>query len=319
LAGTAAYQVQDYASALQYWEKLITLFPEGTDGHTQMLRNIAEIKQLMGQELDPEMIAKLQGAQESAAAGNADAANASVSGRVSLDPALANSVSPGDTVFIFARAANGPRMPLAILKKQVSDLPLDFVMDDSHAMNPQMKLSRFSDVVVSARISKSGNAMPQPGDLQGASTVVKVGAQGLNIVINQSVGGSGAAPTTTAVSNPSASAVSVAGTISLDPTLTGRVSPDDTVYVFARAAEGPRMPLAIIRKQVKDLPLTFSLDDSMAMNPNMKLSNFSEVVVGARISKTGNAMPQSGDLKGSSSVIKLGSRDLKIIIDSAVP
>ncbi|MGD8591646.1 MAG: c-type cytochrome biogenesis protein CcmI [Gammaproteobacteria bacterium] len=323
LAGTAAYQAQDYASALQYWEKLITLFPEGTDGHTQMLRNIAEVKQLLGQELDPEMVAKLQGQQQaqqqSAAAGGGDAANANVSGRVSLDPALAGSVSPGDTVFIFARAANGPRMPLAILKKQVSDLPLDFVMDDSDAMNPQMKLSRFSDVIVSARISKSGNAMPQPGDLQGASAVVKVGVQGLNIVINQSVGGSGAAPTTTAVSNPSASAVSVAGTISLDPTLTGRVSPDDTVYVFARAAEGPRMPLAIIRKQVKDLPLTFSLDDSMAMNPNMKLSNFSEVVVGARISKTGNAMPQSGDLKGSSSVIKLGSRDLKIIIDSAVP
>jgi cytochrome c-type biogenesis protein CcmH len=323
LAGTAAYQAQDYASALQYWEKLITLFPEGTDGHTQMLRNIAEVKQLLGQELDPEMVAKLQGQQQaqqqSAAAGSGDAANANVSGRVSLDPALADSVSPGDTVFIFARAANGPRMPLAILKKQVSDLPLDFVMDDSDAMNPQMKLSRFSDVIVSARISKSGNAMPQPGDLQGASAVVKVGVQGLNIVINQSVGGSGAAPTTTAVSNPSASAVSVAGTISLDPTLTGRVSPDDTVYVFARAAEGPRMPLAIIRKQVKDLPLTFSLDDSMAMNPNMKLSNFSEVVVGARISKTGNAMPQSGDLKGSSSVIKLGSRDLKIIIDSAVP
>jgi hypothetical protein len=288
-----------------------------------MLRNIAEVKQLLGQELDPEMVAKLQGQQQaqqqSAAAGSGDAANANVSGRVSLDPALAGSVSPGDTVFIFARAANGPRMPLAILKKQVSDLPLDFVMDDSDAMNPQMKLSRFSDVIVSARISKSGNAMPQPGDLQGASAVVKVGVQGLNIVINQSVGGSGAAPTTTAVSNPSASAVSVAGTISLDPTLTGRVSPDDTVYVFARAAEGPRMPLAIIRKQVKDLPLTFSLDDSMAMNPNMKLSNFSEVVVGARISKTGNAMPQSGDLKGSSSVIKLGSRDLKIIIDSAVP
>jgi cytochrome c-type biogenesis protein CcmH len=153
--------------------------------------------------------------------------------------------------------------------------------------------------------------------------VVKVGAQGLNIVINQSVGGADAAPAATLaatqVSNPSASAAGVAGTISLDPALTGRVSPDDTVYVFARAAEGPRMPLAIIRKQVKDLPLTFSLDDSMAMNPNMKLSNFSEVVVGARISKTGNAMPQSGDLKGSSSVIKLGSRDLKIIIDSAVP
>ncbi len=320
LAGTAAYQVQDYASALQYWEKLITLFPEGTDGHTQMLRNIAEVKQLMGQELDPEMIAKLQGQQQQSAATDGNA-NASVSGRVSLDPALAGSVSPGDTLFVFARAANGPRMPLAILKKQVSDLPLDFEMDDSHAMNPQMKLSNFSDIVVSARISKSGNAMPQPGDLEGASAVVKVGAQGLNILISNAVGGGGGATqtvaTATSVSNPSTAAVS--GTISLDPSLTGRVSPDDTVYVFARAAEGPRMPLAIIKKQVKDLPLAFSLNDSMAMNPNMKLSNYSEVIVGARISKTGNAMPQSGDLKGSSSVIKLGSRDLKIIIDSAVP
>ncbi|WP_455210084.1 c-type cytochrome biogenesis protein CcmI [Kaarinaea lacus] len=322
LAGTAAYQAQDYASALQYWEKLITLFPEGTDGHNQMLRNIAEIKQLMGQELEPEMIAKLQGQQQGANTQGSGSANASISGRVSLDPAFAGSVAPGDTVFIFARAANGPRMPLAILKKQVSDLPLDFVMDDSHAMNPQMKLSGFSDVVVSARISKTGNAMPQAGDLEGVSAVVKVGTQGLNIVINNTVGGGGTTTTTAAatpVSNPKTTAVGVGGTITLDPSLSNRVAPDDTVYVFARAAEGPRMPLAIIKKQVKDLPLAFSLDDSMAMNPNMKLSNYSEVIVGARISKTGNAMPQSGDLKGSSSVIKLGSRDLKIIIDSAVP
>ena len=326
LAGTAAYQTQDYAAALQYWEKLITLFPEGTDGHNQMLRNIAEIKQLMGQELDPEMIAKLQaqqqGEQQSTAPSGGNG-NSSVSGRVSLDPALAASVSPGDTLFIFARAANGPRMPLAILKKQVSDLPLDFVMDDSHAMNPQMKLSGFSDVVVSARISKTGNAMPQTGDLEGTSAVVKVGAQGLNILINNTIGGGSAtqtaAATATQVSNSNTSAAVVGGVISLDPALTGRVSPDDTVYVFARAAQGPRMPLAIIKKQVKDLPLAFSLDDSMAMNPSMKLSNHSEVIVGARISKTGNATPQSGDLKGSSSVIKLGSRDLKIIIDSAVP
>jgi cytochrome c-type biogenesis protein CcmH len=318
LAGTAAYQVQDYPSALQYWEKLITLFPEGTDGYNQMLRNIAEIKQLMGEELDPAMIAKLQGQQQSAAEGSSSTANASVSGRISLDAALAGSVSPGDTLFIFARAANGPRMPLAIVKKQVSDLPMDFVLNDSHAMNPQMKLSGYSDVVVSARISKTGNAMPQPGDLEGVSAVVKVGAQGLNIVINQSVGAAPAA-TPTPVSNQSAPAAKVGGTISLDPSLSARVSPDDTVYVFARAAEGPRMPLAIVKKQVKDLPLTFSLDDSMAMNPNMKLSNYSEVIVGARISKSGNATPQSGDLKGSSSVIKLGNRDLKIIIDSAVP
>lgn len=325
LAGTAAYQVQDYPAALQYWEKLITLFPEGTDTHTQMLRNIAEVKQLMGQELDPQMIAQLQAAQSGNTVPNAEAnagsnANASVSGKVSLDPGLAGSVSATDTVFIFARAANGPRMPLAIIRKQVSDLPFNFVMDDSQAMNPQMKLSGFSDVVVGARISKSGNAMPQPGDLQGATNVVKVGTQGLNIVINQTVGGGNrsAATASKPVSSQNTAAI-VGGVISLDPALSGRVSPDDTLYVFARAAQGPRMPLAIIRKQVKDLPLTFALDDSMAMNPAMKLSKFSEVIVGARISKSGNAMPQSGDLKGSSSVIKLGSRELKIIIDSAVP
>lgn len=326
LAGTAAYQLQDYPAALQYWEKLMTLFPEGSDTHTQMLRNIAEVKQLMGQELDPEMVAKLQAQQQAQAdgtqSGGSSAANASISGKVSLDPALADSVSPGDTVFIFARAANGPRMPLAILKKQVSDLPIDFVMDDSNAMNPQMTISRFGNVIVSARISKSGNAMPQAGDLQGSTDVVKVGSQGLDIVINQTVGGTtnvSSSANTTPVSSQNTSPAKVGGVITLDPTLSNRVSPDDTLYVFARAAQGPRMPLAIIRKQVKDLPLTFALDDSMAMNPSMKLSKYPEVIVGARISKSGNAMPQSGDLKGSSSVIKLGNQDLKIIIDSAVP
>lgn len=328
LAGTAAYQAQDYATSLEYWEKLLTMFPKGTDGHIQMVRNIAEVKQLLGQELDPEMVAELQGQgqqadnQPGAQGGNG---NSSVSGKVSIDPSIATSVSPSDTVFIFARAANGPRMPLAILRKQVSDLPLDFVLDDSLAMNPQMKLSGFSNVIVSARISKSGNAMPQPGDLEGSTDVVQVGATGLNVTINKPVGGGGRATTASAqVSTRTANAdansnASVSGMISLDPELSGRVSPDDTLFVFARAANGPRMPLAIIKKQVKDLPLQFALDDSMAMNPAMKLSNFPEVVVSARISKSGNAMPQPGDLKGSSSVIKVGSRDLKIIIDSAVP
>jgi cytochrome c-type biogenesis protein CcmH len=321
LAGTAAYQAKDYSAALEYWQKLLTLFPKGTDGHLQMLRNIAEVKQLLGQKLDPEMIAELQGqgSQEGSASGNA-----SVSGKVSLDPSVAGSVSPGDTVFIFARAANGPRMPLAILKTQVSALPMEFMLDDSLAMNPQMKLSRFQNVIVSARVSKSGNAMPQPGDLQGNTDVIKVGSKDLNIVINQPVGAGGGATVASAkVSSQSQTAsganASVSGMISLDPQLTGKVSPNDTLFVFARAANGPRMPLAIIRKQVKDLPLMFALDDSMAMNPAMKLSNFPEVVVSARISKSGNAMPQSGDLKGSTSVIKVGSQNLKIIIDSAVP
>ena len=79
------------------------------------------------------------------------------------------------------------------------------------------------------------------------------------------------------------------------------------------------MPLAIVRRQVKDLPYSFVLDDSQAMSPEMKLSKFAEVVVGARISKAGSAVPQSGDLQGASKAVKVGSKDVTVVIDAAVP
>ena len=79
------------------------------------------------------------------------------------------------------------------------------------------------------------------------------------------------------------------------------------------------MPLAILRKQVKDLPLTFKLDDSMAMSPQMKLSNFPMVVVGARISKSGNAMPQPGDLQGQAAPTAVGASGIELVIDSVQP
>jgi cytochrome c-type biogenesis protein CcmH len=117
-----------------------------------------------------------------------------------------------------------------------------------------------------------------------------------------------------------AAAAAIQVSVSLDPQLAAQVKPDDTVFVFARAAQGPRMPLAIVRKQVRDLPLSVSLDDSLAMSPAMVLSKFSEVSVGARISRSGNAMPQSGDLEGSKSPVAVG-KDLSVAIkiDSRVP
>jgi cytochrome c-type biogenesis protein CcmH len=111
----------------------------------------------------------------------------------------------------------------------------------------------------------------------------------------------------------------VGGTVSLAPALAAKVQPDDTVFIFARAAQGPRMPLAILKRSAKELPITFTLDDAMAMAPELKLSKFDMVVVGARISKSGNALPQSGDLQGQSAPSKVGSGDLKIVIDSVVP
>jgi cytochrome c-type biogenesis protein CcmH len=113
-------------------------------------------------------------------------------------------------------------------------------------------------------------------------------------------------------------AVKLAGTVSLSPKLKGRAAPDDAVFIFARAAEGPRVPLAVLRKQVRDLPLSFSLDDSMAMAPGISLSGFPRVVVGARISKSGGAAPQPGDLQGASAVVANDAAGVKVVIDSVV-
>jgi cytochrome c-type biogenesis protein CcmH len=107
--------------------------------------------------------------------------------------------------------------------------------------------------------------------------------------------------------------------VTLAPALAARAAPTDTVFIFARAAEGPRMPLAIVRRTVADLPISFALDDSMAMSPQMKLSNFPLVVVGARISKSGNAMPQPGDLQGQAAPTRTGSNGIELVIDSVQP
>jgi cytochrome c-type biogenesis protein CcmH len=110
-----------------------------------------------------------------------------IGGRVALNPSLTAKVSPTDTVFIFARATNGPRMPLAALRIPAAELPKDFKLDDAMGMAGGMKLSSASEVVVEARVSKSGNALPQPGDLFGKSAPTKPGTAGLRITIDQVV------------------------------------------------------------------------------------------------------------------------------------
>ena len=110
-----------------------------------------------------------------------------ITGRVSVDPRLRDHVAASDTLFIFARAVNGPRMPLAVIRTTASPLPHDFTLDDSMAMSPGARLSGASEVVVEARISKSGNATPSPGDLRGTSSAIKPGTRGVAIVIDDVV------------------------------------------------------------------------------------------------------------------------------------
>lgn len=186
LSGSAAMERGDYVAAITHWQNLLNLMPPDNP-EMQMIRD--GIKQAQ------EFLAKQKGGREklaqlsSGTVSKKSAADpaATVTGKVSISPALAGKVAPTDTLFIFARAAKGQKAPLAVLRKQVKDLPLQFTLDDSMAMQPEMGISNFDQVVVLARVSKSGDATAQSGDLEGSAGAVKPGSKGLNIVIDSVV------------------------------------------------------------------------------------------------------------------------------------
>ncbi|HXU93727.1 MAG TPA: c-type cytochrome biogenesis protein CcmI [Gallionella sp.] len=184
LSGSAAMERGDYAAAITHWQKLVDLLPQDYPNVQMIHDGIKQAKEFLAmQKGGKQKLAEIDAAQKAEKAAAANPAMA-VSGKVALSPSLAAKVSPTDTVFVLARAANGPKMPLAVFRKQVKDLPLEFTLDDSMAMQPQLKLSGFSEVVVVARVSKSGTPMAQPGDLQGTTASIKPGTKGLNIVID---------------------------------------------------------------------------------------------------------------------------------------
>jgi cytochrome c-type biogenesis protein CcmH len=162
LAGTAAFERKDFAQAVQLWSRMLPLVPPESEDARTIQASIAEAQS----QLKPAT------------------ASTSLNGTVRLSPELKGKVSPDDVVFIFARAAQGPPMPLAVKRAKAGELPLAFALDDAMAMAPGMQLSSFPRVIVGARISKSGSANPQPGDLQGASAPVANDAQGVSVVID---------------------------------------------------------------------------------------------------------------------------------------
>ena len=194
LSGAAAFERGDHAAAVRHWEQLLAVSPPDAEFVEQVRTRIDESRRLgklpAGLSAARPLSAAASVALSATTASTASTATAvaKVEGIVYLAPALAAKVMPGDTVFIVARAVDGPRVPLAVLRKQVKDLPLNFTLDDSLAMAPQMKLSNFSKVIVSARISKSGQAMPVAGDLTGQTAAVAVGASGLRLEIAEVVG-----------------------------------------------------------------------------------------------------------------------------------
>lgn len=181
LAGSVAFDRKDYATAVDRWQRILPLVAPESDIARSINGSIGEAQNMMGQ--------GTQVAQREAPAAKPAASGvATVEGTVELDPALRAQASDTDTVFIFARAAQGPRFPLAVLRKQVKDLPVTFKLDDTMGMMPNVKMSDFPMVVVGARISKTGSATPAAGDLEGVIDPVAPGAKGLKVRINKKNG-----------------------------------------------------------------------------------------------------------------------------------
>lgn len=176
LAGTVAFQDRKFKDAIAYWERILKVVPPDSDIADSVRDSIADARKFAG-------TAQVPPSTKPGAA----AVAAYVSGTVRLSPGIAAKASPDDTVFIFARPAEGSRIPLAVMRKRVRDLPAAFTLDDSMAMTPAAKLSNHAQVVVGARVSKSGNPVVQPGDLEGLSALVKPGATGIAVVISSEV------------------------------------------------------------------------------------------------------------------------------------
>jgi len=172
-AGSASYAEGKFADALKYWEQARKPLDANNPDLEGLESAIATVRERLG--MPP------------AKAAPAAASGLNVTGQVNLSAALKSKASPNDVVFIYATPANGDRMPLAIFKTTVSQLPFNFTLDDSTAMAPDRKLSAAGEVMVKVRVTKSGNAMPQSGDLSGSLGPVKVGAKGLKLEIKDQI------------------------------------------------------------------------------------------------------------------------------------
>lgn len=173
-AAMAHAQQDDKAGSLAYLRKLLALLPENSQDKQQIQTLIAGIEGQPNGDAKPSIENKSQTPEILAA--------------ISLAPEFKSKAKPDSTLFIYAQALSGPKMPLAIVRKRVADLPLSVTLSDADGMLPGVRLSDFKQVKLLARVSSSGSAMPQPGDLLGVIETVETGIKEKQIiVINQEI------------------------------------------------------------------------------------------------------------------------------------
>lgn len=168
LSGTAAFNAQNYKAAVQTWEKLAKQLPPDTDEARTIAASIAEARNKGG--LSPAVTPGIS--------------TQGISGQVGITSELQSKVQAGDTLMVIARKP-GERMPVAVLRTAVTPFPMSFVLNDALAMNPNALISQLPEVSVEVRISKTGMAMPESGDLISAPQTIKVGTNNIRLMINQ--------------------------------------------------------------------------------------------------------------------------------------
>lgn len=172
LSGTADFNVENYKAAVQSWEKLAKQLPADSDEARAIAASIAEARSKGG--LAP-----------ASAKANAPAiSNQAVSGQVNISPDLQSKIKAGDVLMVIARKP-GERMPVAVLKTAVTTFPTNFVLNDALAMSPNALISQLPEVSVEVRISKTGMAMPESGDLISAPKTIPVGTKNMRLMIDQ--------------------------------------------------------------------------------------------------------------------------------------
>ena len=168
LSGTVSYNSGNYKAAVKTWEKLVNQMPPDTDDARAIQGSIAE--------------ARFKGGL----APSAPAASSAklISGTIELSADLKSKMKPGDTVLVIARKP-GERMPVAVLRVPAADFPMSFVLNDALAMNPSAPLSQLSEASIEVRISKTGMAKPEVGDLISSAKTIKVGANNVRLLVDQ--------------------------------------------------------------------------------------------------------------------------------------
>jgi cytochrome c-type biogenesis protein CcmH len=190
LAGSAALERNDNATAAALWKRLRATLPADSPNLAEVDEALARVgvappPKSAAAAPAPAMTAKAPAPAAASAGAAGGGAAGSIEGRVEVDPKLAGKIGPGDTVFILARDPDGSRMPLAALKLTGAELPKAFALSDAMAMSEATTISKAKRIVVEARVSKSGNAIPHPGDLSGVSAPVPPGARNVRVTIDR--------------------------------------------------------------------------------------------------------------------------------------